>query len=76
MKNKSEECAKLEQEFVDMKANLKQAWIQEDEFRVSVAKLDRIIASQKNLDDKEGLGFEKGESSKAGQEKNVEIKKG
>lgn len=36
-----------------------------EKFRISSTKLDEMLASQKNSNDTQGLGYEKGENSKS-----------
>jgi len=74
VKSKLEECDKLEKEVVSLKSYLEKAKSYEEKFKISSENLDEMIASQKSSDDKKGLGFEKGESFKLGQE-NIEMKK-
>lgn len=75
LKDKSEECSKLEEEIVNLRLDMEKEKNQEDKFKKSSIILDDMISNHKTSKEKQGLGFEKGESSKVNQTPNNDEKK-
>lgn len=63
IQRKTNECTRLEQEVVNLRADLEKARIYEDKFKASSTMLDELIAGHKSSKDKGGLGLERGENS-------------
>lgn len=60
---------------VNLKEDLEKERIHEDTFKTSSTMLDELIVGQKASKDKDGLGLERGESSKENQKSNTKISK-
>jgi len=57
----------LENQIDTLKRDLQTTNGYREKFKISFAQLEVLLESQKRVDDKHGLGYEKGESSRSGQ---------